>query len=58
MTVERRRCVKLLFVVVYVCVFLYINPITQDPESDFANLAVLIRYGEYGLAVCNIHDVA
>lgn len=55
---ERRRCVKLLFVVVYIRVFLCINPITQDPEGDFANLAMLIRYGEYGLDVCKIHDVA
>lgn len=44
--------------VVYVCVFLCINPITQDPEGEFANLAMLIRYGEYGLDVCKILDIA
>ena len=53
---ERRRCVRLLCVVVHMCVFLCIHPITQDPEGDFANLAMLISYGGYGLDGCKIHD--
>lgn len=35
-----------------------ISPVTQDPEGDFANLAVLIRYGKSGLDVCRIHVIA
>lgn len=41
-----------------VCVLLCISPITQDPEGAFANLALLMRFGEYELDVCKIRDVA
>lgn len=35
-----------------------VSPITQDPEGTFANLALLMTFGEYGLDVCKIRDVA